>query len=100
MNAVATMEGTTKLGRWGGSRAVRIPKPMCDLLGVDVGATLDAVGGSDEEGPFITLRPLGPHRSYGDAPYQSIESLFRGYEGSKPSPEPDWGDDVGAEVVE
>ena len=92
----------TTLGTWGTSSAVRIPKRVCERAGVSAGSRLTVQGGTDERGPFIVIRPDegARHRSYGDAPYRSIEELFAGYDGVWQPEEFDWGADVGAEAVQ
>ena len=90
----------TKLKVWGTSRAVRIPKRICEYLGIEADSVLVMEEGRDERGPYLTLRPAeSDHRSYSDAPFRSMDSLFEGYEGDYIPHEPDWGDDVGSEVV-
>lgn len=89
----------TCLREWGTSRAVRIPKCMCETVGIDIGSDLDMRSGADEQGSFILIRPAHAHRSYGAAPYLSMDEVFDGYEGTYTPTEFDWGDDVGAEVV-
>lgn len=91
----------TRLCEWGTSRAVRIPKRMCDATGIVVGEKLNIRSGIDADGGFIVIRPItDEHRSYGSAAYISMDDAFRGYEGDYVSSEFDWGCDVGAEVVE
>ena len=90
----------TQLKEWGTSRAVRIPKPICEQLGISIGSPLVIEFHSDDTGSFVVLRPVSEeHRSYSDAPYRSMDDLFSGYEGEYVAQEADWGDDVGAEVV-
>ena len=90
----------TKLKVWGTSHAVRIPKRICEELGITDESILIMELGSDQRGPYLTLRPdESEHRSFSDAPIKSMDELFRGYEGSYTPHEPDWGDDVGSEVV-
>ena len=92
---------STTLGTWGTSSAVRIPKRVCEQAGVTAGERVTVQGGRDERGAFILIRPeeKSAHRSYGDAPYRSIDELFEGYDGDWQPCEFNWGDDVGAEVV-
>jgi antitoxin MazE len=91
---------STQLKEWGTSRAVRIPKAICDELGISIGSPITIEYHSDLMGGYIVLRPvLDQHRSYSDAPYRSMDELFDGYEGSYVPTEGDWGEDVGAEVV-
>ena len=97
----AVEEREAKLCSWGASKAVRIPKAVCDSLRLAVGSNLSISCGTDENGPFILLRPVEEsHRCYCDAPYVSIDSLFRGHEDVSQPTEADWGEDVGGEVVE
>ena len=91
----------TQLCSWGTSRAVRIPKDLCERLGVDVGARLSMHVVHDERGSFLLVRPeVSEHRRCLDGPYVSLEDLFEGYTGDYPPSECDWGKDVGREVVE
>ena len=95
----ANIEATTCLCEWGTSRAVRIPKRMCETVGIDIGSDLEMRSGVDEQGSFILIRAANLHRSYSTAPYLSMDDVFDTYEGSYTPTEFDWGDDVGAEVV-
>lgn len=91
----------TSLKAWGTSRAVRIPKVMCETAGIGVGSALIMESDEDDQGPFIRIRPAKTtHRSYADSPFVAMEELFCGYAGAYVPQEPDWGPDVGAEVVE
>ena len=90
---------STKICEWGTSRALRIPKRMCDDVGVSIGDVVDMTVGADDRGSFITVRPASQHRSFGNAPYVAIDDLFRTYEGDYTPTEFDWGEDVGEEVV-
>lgn len=96
------LASTTSLCSWGTSRAVRIPKRMCDRAGIEIGSSVSIVTGADADGPYITIRPVQEHRSYGMAPYKSAEDLFGEYSETPCAAcgEFDWGEDVGAEVVE
>ena len=93
------IEATTRLCEWGTSRAVRIPKRMCEAVGIDIGSDLEMQSGADAQGSFILIRAANFHRSYSTAPYLSMDDVFDTYEGSYTPTEFDWGDDVGAEVV-
>lgn len=96
----AMRSSQTKLKVWGTSRAVRIPKRICDILGIATGSVLIMEEGCDERGPYLTLRPAEQeHRSYSDAPIQHMDELFEDYSGPYIPHEPDWGGDVGSEVV-
>lgn len=92
------MESKTRLCAWGTSRAVRIPKKICEEADMEIGATLTLRVQHDEQGPFILIRPdCERHRSCSDAGYRSIADLFAGYAGDYQPSETVWGDDVGAE---
>lgn len=92
---------TTSLCAWGASSAVRIPKKVCEETGIAVKSELTMDVGKDALGPFILIRPKqAAHRSYGDAPYRSIDELFAGYSGDYRPTECDWGADTGREVME
>lgn len=92
---------STTLGMWGTSNAVRIPKRVCEQAGIGSGSTVTVENGRDARGAFILIRPVEeePHRSYGDAPYKSIDEIFAGYRGGYKPAEFDWGADVGGEIV-
>ncbi len=97
----AVEEREAKLCAWGASKAVRIPKAVCDSLRLTVGSNLSISCGTDENGAFIMLRPVGEnHRTYCDAPYVSIDSLFRGHADVPQPTEMGWGKAVGGEVLE
>ena len=70
--------------------------------GIEIGSSVSIVTGADADGPYITIRPVQEHRSYGMAPYKSAEDLFGEYSETPcaASGDIDWGEDVGAEVVE
>ena len=90
----------TRLKEWGTSRAIRIPKAVCEYTSIDLDTELTMDSGIDAEGPFILIRcaPKG-HRDFGAAPRISMDEAFEGYEGSYVPHEADWGADVGAEAV-
>ena len=91
----STMTGT--LTKWGNSQGVRIPKDVCDLLGVQIGAP---VGLSvDQAKSEVTITFKRPERKYQRSRKVSMEELCAGWDGGKVGTE--WGGpDVGAEVVE
>lgn len=91
----------TNLCRWGASQGVRIPKPVCEELGIETGSQLTLQVGKDEMGLYVTIRkaPEMEHRTFSDAPYISMDELFKDYDGSSQPGECDWGADEGAEVV-
>ena len=91
----------TNLCRWGASQAVRIPKTVCEELGIEAGSRLSLQVGEDETGLYVTIRkaPKMEHRSFADAPYISLDELFKGNDTSFQPVECDWGADEGAEVI-
>lgn len=94
------MEANSKLCAWGTSRAVRIPKDMCEEVGMDIGSTLTMTTERDGLGAYIIVRPERQrHRSVEDAPFESIEELFAGYDGEYLPHEADWGEPVGMERI-
>ena len=95
-----TLETKTKLCSWGTSRAVRIPKAVCEMVGIEVQSDLTMTTARDAGGPYIIIRPeRSAHRAFSDAPYRSMDELFAGYDGGYVPGECDWGADVGAEVL-
>jgi antitoxin MazE len=90
----------TKLCPWGTSRAVRIPKPICDDIGIDVGSNLRMQVAEDSTGTYLVIRPENSgHRSFSHAPFLAMDDLFATYAGDYQPTETDWGADVGAEVI-
>ena len=90
----------TRLKVWGTSRAVRIPKRICEDMGIVDESVLIMEVGEDQRGPYLMLRPAeSEHRSFTEAPFKSMDELFRGYEGAYVPHEADWDGDVGSEVV-
>ena len=89
------MTGT--LAKWGNSQGVRIPKDVCDLLGVQVGTPVGlSVNQARSE---VTITFERPARKYQRSRKVSLEELCAGWDGGKVGTE--WGGaDVGAEVVE
>jgi antitoxin MazE len=73
---------------------------MCDQTGIGIGSELKVIAGEDFDGPYILMRPAEKHRSFGDAPFVSIDEIFAGYVGDYHPIEFDWGQDVGPEVIE
>ena len=93
------LEMNTNLSAWGTSHAVRIPKMICEYTGISVGSKLRVFADTDMLGSYIIIRPIESHRSFGDAPYKSMDELFAGYTGNAQTAEFDWGLDVGDEVI-
>lgn len=81
----AVMERTAALMRIGNSQGIVIPRPICKLMGIEVGddVTLEV----DERG----LLTVEPKRAY------TVEALMAGYTGPKPA-EYDWGAPAGKEM--
>ncbi len=85
------------LSKWGNSQGIRIPKDLCDLLGVNVGAVADIEANQARSSLVITFEQ--PRRKYRRNRRVSMEELCAGWEGGKIGEE--WGGpDVGAEEVE
>jgi hypothetical protein len=90
----------TKLRAWGISWLARMAKRICRDLGTANESVRAMVLGSDHRGSYHTLRPVeSEQRGFSDTPYQPMDELFCGYEGSYVPRETDWGDDVGSEVI-
>lgn len=88
---------TTTLNKWGNGQGVRIPKDVCDLLGVKIGtpAILDV----NETESIISLRFEKEPTQYQRRSKKSMKELAAQWTGEKVGEE--WGgSDVGAEVVE
>lgn len=91
----------TSIKQWGTSQGVRIPKTMCRATGFYPETPLVLEAGEDDFGAYILLRAASPkHRSFSKSRMVSMDEAFKGYEGCCRPAEADWGDDVGAEVVE
>ena len=73
------MNGT--LGKWGNSQGVRIPKDVCDLLGLKIGAPmrLDV----NQAASQVTLTFEKPRRLYARTKKVSLEELCAGWAGGK-----------------
>jgi antitoxin component of MazEF toxin-antitoxin module len=85
------------LGKWGNSQGVRIPKDVCELLNLKIGApVLMEVNQATSQ---VTLTFEKPSCHYRRTKKVSLEELCAGWTGGKIGEE--WGGaDVGAEVVE
>ena len=100
----AAMTLTTTLSKWGNSQGFRLPKEVCELLGIELGAeACVSVNASESQ---VTLTFDKPKRSFRRTRKVTIEDLFEGYEGAYEPPadwptngnEIDWGEPVGKEV--
>jgi len=85
-----------ELVKWGNSQGVRIPREVCDSLGVDVGVKgeldFDVINAS------LTIHFNRPARKYQRSRITTMQELMAGWEGGKVGEE--WGGpDVGAEIV-
>lgn len=88
---------TTMLNKWGNGQGIRIPKDVCDSLGVKIGtrATLEV----DEAENIISLRFDKEPAKYQRRSKMTMRELAGQWTGDKVGEE--WGGpDVGAEVVE
>ena len=80
------------LCKWGNSQGLRIPKEMCDLLGVKVGASASIEADQVNSQLVITAHTYRLSRKV------SMEELCANWSGGKVGKE--WGGpDIGAEVV-
>ena len=85
------------LVKWGNSQGLRIPKDVCDMLGIGVGSKARII--VDAPHSTMTLQFEQPQRKYHRSRKVSMEELCEGWSGGKVGEE--WaGSDVGAEVVE
>ena len=75
----------TQLCSWGTSRAVRIPKDLCERLGVDVGARLSMHVVHDERGSFLLVRPGFRASPLSRRPVCFDRRSFRGVHGRLPT---------------
>lgn len=90
----AAMTGT--LARWGNSQGVRIPKDVCEMLGIHIGAIADMR--VDQAKSEVVLKFERPAERYQRNRKVSMEDLCAGWTGGRVGEE--WGGpDVGAEVV-
>ncbi len=88
------MTGT--LAKWGNSQGIRIPKEVCELLGIRVGATANME--IDQAKSELILKFPRPEQKYSRSRKVSLEELCSEWNGEKIGEE--WGGpDVGAEVV-
>lgn len=87
---------TGTLAKWGNSQGVRIPKDICELLGVQVGSAVSIE--ADQARSEVILVFEKPGSRYQRNRRVSMEELCAGWSGEKVGEE--WGGpDVGAEVV-
>lgn len=86
------------LVKWGNSQGVRVPRELCERIGVDVGDRGEII--ADIEGRSITIVfEERPSRSrYRRRSTRTLEELAAGWQGGRVGEE--WGGaDVGAEGV-
>ena len=94
----------TTLSKWGNSQGFRVPKEVCDLLGIALGSK--AKVSVDAANSQLTLTFDQPSRSFRRTRKVTIEELFEGYAGEYEPPadwptvgnEVDWGAPVGKEA--
>ena len=84
----------TTLQRWGNSQGIRIPKPLIDLIGVDIGSEVWVTVLPDGSG--ITIVPAQDKRPIRGR--HSIEQLVAGSAPDTFDGEFDWGGSQGKEV--
>ena len=90
MNHIAT------ISQWGNSQGLRLPAQICRQLGISVGDQLDI---SVRDGKALIMVPLKSKYSRSNSAV-SLEEIFSGYTGTFASQELEWGEDVGAEVIQ
>lgn len=89
------MNGTATLSKWGNGQGLRIPKVVCEQLGITTG---DNVSYSVTTDGSLLITPL-EGRHYRRRRIVTIEELSEGWTGERVGEE--WGGpDVGAEIVE
>ena len=94
----------TTLSKWGNSQGCRLPKELCNLLGLDLGA--EATIQVNAPKSQVTLTFAQPKRQFRRTKSLSIDELFENYEGAYDPPgdwpsvgnEVDWGAPRGKEV--
>ena len=84
------------LSKWGNSQGIRLPKEICDLLGVSIGAPARIE--VDQARSQMTVSFDSPGQKYSRNKKISLAELCAGWDGGKIGEE--WGGaDVGAEVI-
>ena len=94
----------TTLSKWGNSQGFRVPKEVCELLGIGLGSKADMA--IDVANSRMTLTFEQPDCTFRRTRKVTLEELFEGYEGAYEPPadwptignEIDWGQPAGAEV--
>lgn len=85
------------LGKWGNSKALRVPSELCSQLGIDVGSVAKVT--VNESARSLTFSFEAAQRAYSRSKRMTMEEFAAGWEGPKTGKE--WGgSDVGAEVIE
>ena len=85
------------LGKWGNSKALRVPSELCNQLGIDVGSVAKVT--VNESSRSLTFSFEAPQQAYSRSKRMTMEEFAAGWEGPKVGKE--WGgSDVGAEVAE
>ena len=88
------MNVISNLAKWGNGQGVRIPKSICEQIGVSVGDTVYI-----RVGPENSLALIFPRTKYQRRRIATMDDLLGSRKGSFPSVDL-WGEDIGAEVVE
>ncbi|MCL2048063.1 MAG: AbrB/MazE/SpoVT family DNA-binding domain-containing protein [Defluviitaleaceae bacterium] len=81
---------TTTIQKWGNSQAIRLPKPILEMLFFQENDTVELVAENDT---LIIKKADRPRRAK-----KSLEERFSGYIGDYECSEFDWGKPVGNEV--
>lgn len=91
---VYTLIMKTTLQRWGNSQGIRIPKPLVDSIGVEVGTEVWVRLSPDQSG--ITITPARENRSVRGR--HNIDELIDSSSPKAFDGEFDWGEPHGKEV--
>ena len=79
---------TTVIGKWGNASALRIPKPFCELLGINIG---DEVHVSVEDARRIVIESVKDE--------YSLKARMKNWDGERyQCIEENWGNPVGKEI--
>ena len=88
----------TRISSWGNSEAVRIPRALLRLAGLQAGDSVEVTVNSAGNIELVPQQRL--HRQARPERGVTFDKLFAGYEPAAAAPEPAWPDDamVGAEL--
>lgn len=82
--------------KWGNSQGLRVPREVCDYLGVDIGSSAEMTFDVNKSQIIITFNE--PNNAYRRNKKMSLQEIAAGWTGGKTGEE--WGgEDVGSEVI-